>query len=102
MYYTLSLSSVASKTGEFHSELLQVKNGRYQGYRVLFDNKIILKKATIYDIRAKISEPQSECGEGGESSVQCSGVTFTFMDSLHSQNGTHTLKGQFPELLFSV
>ena len=94
--------SVASKTGEFSSELLQGKNYSYHGYRVSFDREIILKKTTNYDIRAKITGLPSQRGAGGDSSMQCSGVTFTFMDSDYSNNATDILDGQFPELLFSV
>ena len=56
----------------------------------------------MYDVRAKISGPPSLRGEGRVRSVQCSGVTFTFMDSDYSDNGTGVDHGQFPELLFSL
>jgi hypothetical protein len=98
--YTKSI--FVSKTGECSSELLQGKNFNYYGYRVSFDKKIILKKNTRYDIRAKITGSPSLRGEGGVSSVQCSGVTFTFMDSDYLDNGTNVDLGQFPELLFSL
>jgi len=94
-----SESSVASKIGEFSSEPLQGKTFSYQGFRLSFDKKIILKKTTIYVMRAKISGLPSL---RGVSSVQCSRVTFTFMKSNYSKNGTDSFKGQFPELLFSV
>ena len=94
--------SVASKTGRLSSELLQGKNSSYHGYRVSFEKKIILKKNTKYDIRAKISGPPSLRGVDGVSSVQCSGVTFTFMNSEYSPNETDVDHGQFPELLFSL
>jgi len=97
-----SKSSVTSKAGRFSSELLQGKNSSYHGYRVSFDKQIILKKNTKYDIRVKISGPPSLRGAGGVSSVQCSGVTFTFMNSEYSPNGTNVDRGQFPELLFSL
>ena len=97
-----SESSVASKAGQFSSELLLGKNYSYHGYRVLFDKKIILKKNTMYHIRAKISGPPSLRGLGGHSLVQCSGVTFKFINSVYSKNGTDTCEGQFPEFLFSV
>ena len=95
-------SICGSKTGQFCSELLQRKNYNYYGYRVSFDKKIILKKNTKYDIRAKISGPPSLCGVLGHSSVPCSGVTFTFVNSKYSNNGTEVNYGQFPELLFSL
>jgi len=97
-----SESSVATKAGRFSSELLQGRNFSYLGYRVSFGKKIILKKNTNYNIRAKISGPPSERGVYGLSFVVCSGVTFTFMNSKYSNNGTDVDHGQFPELLFSL
>ena len=93
-----------SKTERSSSELLQGKNFSYYGHKVmLFDKKkIILKKNTKYEVRAKISGSQSLRGENGVSCVQCSGVTFTFMDSKYSTNQTHVFRGQFAELLFSL
>ena len=100
---SFSESSVTSKAGQFSSELMK-RNTDYShhGYRVSFDKKIILKKNTAYHIRAKISGSLSLWGLSGVSLVQCSGVTFKFMDSLYSNNATSVVKGQFPELLFSV
>ena len=95
-------SILVSKSGQFSSELLQGKNCKYKGYRVSFDKNTILMKNTTYDIRAKISGPPALRGEGGVSSVQCSGVTFTFSNSGYSDNGTNVSCGQFPELLFSL
>ena len=98
--YTKSI--LVSKSGRFSSELLQGKNYKYNGYRVLFDKNIILMKNRWYAIRAKISGPPALRGEGGVSSVQCSGVTFTFWNSGYSNNVTDVFCGQFPELLFSL
>jgi len=95
-------SSVASKTGRFSSELLQGNHYSYHGYKVSLDKKIILRKTTKYDIRVKISGSSSLCGVGGVSSVQCSGVTFTFMNSEYSNSGTNVYGGQFPEIVFSL
>ena len=92
-------SICVSKTGEFSSELLQRKNSSYDGYRVTFDKKVILKKDKNYVLRAKISGPDSSYGAGAFSYVQCSGVKFTFMNSEYSDNGTDDNGGQFPELL---
>ena len=98
-----SKSIFVSKTEIICSELLQGSNFSYYGYNVMFDKKkIILKKNTKYDIRAKISGSLSLRGRNCVSSVQCSGVTFTFMDSEYSSNSTSVRSGQFPELLFSV
>ena len=95
-------SICVSKTGQFSSELLQRKNYNYHGYRVSFDEKIILKKNKKHAIRARILGPPSLRGEYGHSFVQCPGVTFTFVDSEYSNNGTGVNHGQFPELLFSL
>ena len=85
------------------SELLRGKDFSYYGYKVMFDQKkIILKKNTKWDIRAKISGSPTWGGEDGVSSFQCCGVTFTFMRSIYSDNGTGVNRGQFPELLFSL
>ena len=98
-----SKSIFVSKTETIRSELLQGKNFSYSGYKVMFDKKkIILKKNTKYDIRAKILGSSSMHGQNGVSSVQCSGATFTFMNSEYSKNGTGVTSGQFPELLFSL
>ena len=98
--YTKSIS--VSKTGEFSSELLQGENSSYGGYIVSFEKKVILKKNKKYVIRAEISGPPFLRGRSAVSSVQCSGVTFTFMNSEYSDNGTDVFGGQFPELLFSL
>ena len=99
---TESKSVLVSKTGQFSSELLQCEKGSYFGFKVLFDTKIILEKNTTYCIRALISGSNSYGGLNCNSSVQCSGVTFTFMKSEYSTNYMAVAQGQFPELLFSL
>ncbi|XP_078361794.1 BTB/POZ domain-containing protein 6-like [Oculina patagonica] len=92
-----------SKTGQFTSELLQGENCNYYGFKVIFDKKkIVLKKNTKYDIRAKILASVPCFGVNGVRSVQCSGVAFSFMDSKYSTTETGVTQGQFPELLFSL
>ncbi|KAL9980195.1 hypothetical protein ACROYT_G008749 [Oculina patagonica] len=98
-----TLSVLVSKTGQFSSELLQGKNCSYYGFKVMFDKeKVILKKNTKYNIRAKIFGSVSQRGASYVSFVQCSGVTFTFMNNEYSTNATCIYDGQFPELLFSL
>ena len=94
-------SVLTSRRGKFHSEELCCRQYAYYGFEVPF-GKIILKKNTKYEITAGISGGSSLRGEGGISSVLCSGVTFTFMNSEYSGNGTSVCSGQFPELLFSL
>ena len=75
----------------------------YSGFELIFSTKIILKKNTRYSLSAKIAGPTSAGGIDGVSSVQCSGVTFTFMKSgIPNNNGSSVCEGQFPELIFCL
>ncbi|XP_078361281.1 BTB/POZ domain-containing protein 6-like [Oculina patagonica] len=93
---------IVSKTERFPSKLLEEENYSYYGFKVSFDKEVILKKNTKYVIRAKISGSPSLCGVNCVSIVNCSGVTFTFMNNEYSTNKTDIYDGQFPELLFSL
>ncbi len=95
-------SVLVSKTETFPSKLLLHESGNYYGFEVLFDSAVKLKKNTKYQMEALISGLRSWCGGGGISTVVCSGVTFTFTDNANDGNGTNSLCGQFPEILFSV
>ena len=108
-YYSVTLtikkeggSALVSKRGTFLSKLLDYKTGKYYGCQVLFDSAVELSKNARYQIEALISGPRSSCGFHGVSSVVCSGVTFTFTNNVTGGNGTNTVHGQFPEILFSV
>jgi len=90
---------LAHKTGQFSSELLQGEKFNYFGFKVLFDS-VILKRNTEYYVGAKTTGPNSACGDNGDSTVTCSGVTFTF--KTWSGNNTTIQKGQFPGLIFSL
>jgi len=91
------------KTGLFSSELLQGGKFNYFGFKVLFDNQeVLLRKNTIYFVEAKIGGFDLICGDDGDSTVTCSGVTFTFLDIATTGGGTTTQQGQFPELIFSL
>ena len=93
---------VSLDTGRLSSTVLHTTKFSYYGFEVSFNKKVILKKNTRYCISALISGSYSLRGTNGVSSVQCSGVTFTFMDSRPPNNGTGVTQGQFPELLFSL
>ena len=91
------------KTGTFSSELLQGNKFTYFGVKVLFDNEqVLLERKTLYEVEAKITGPDSTCGDNGDQFVACSGVTFKFSNTLFSSNGTNIQQGQFPELMFSL
>ena len=99
---SISKSVLASRRGKFHSKKLHCTQYNCYGFKVSFAGKIILKKNTKYEITAGISGGSSLRGEGGISSVLCSEVTFAFMNSEYSGNGTSVCSSQFPELLFSL
>ena len=87
----------------FPTKQLRAEKYRYSGFELIFSTKIILKKNTRYRITAVISGPDSEHGNRGVRSVQCSGVTFTFMNSdIQKNNGSTVYEGQFPQLLFCL
>ena len=90
-----------TETG-YLSKLLHGEKSTYYGFEVLFEKKIPLNKSNSYGIRALISGSPSLRGVNCVGSVQCSGVTFTFSDSVFSSNGTDGKQGQFAELLFCL
>ena len=90
-----------SLTGTFSTTLLNCTKYSYDGFEVRFEEPVLLIKNTRYGIRALISGPNSKFGFDYNSSVQCSGVKFTFksQDTIPSTNAS---TGQFPILLFSL
>ena len=94
---------ISQVEGTFSSRLLEYKGSIYYGFKVLFDSSVALKKDTFYLIAAFITGPPSWKGVGGNASVQSSGVTFQFPQSITSYNvKTNQQYGQFLEFLFSV
>ena len=82
---------------------LQAEKYSYSGFELIFSTKIMLKKNTRYRLSALIAGPVSARGMDGVSYVQCSGVTFTFMNSdIPYNNGSTVCDGQFPELIFCL
>lgn len=92
---------VSLKTEELLSKQLQGNRFYYYGIEVSFDEKVLVKENTRYCLSALVTGPSSLYGKDGAITDTCSGVTFTFMDSSSSKNGTSIKQGQFPELLFS-
>ena len=100
-------TTVVSKSGTYPSNILPSKRHRYQGYEVLFDSAVLLKKNIRYNIEAFITGPAfaaSKNGEKGFDTVEESDVTFTFsnIEGKLPSNCTSHASGQFPEFLFSV
>ena len=97
-----SPSLLAHKTGQFSSELLQGEKFNHFGFEVLLDSVISVKRNTEYYVEAKITGPDSTCGDNGDRTVTCSGVTFTFKTVHYITNCTTIHKGQFPGFIFSL
>ena len=91
---------VTTKTGSFFSKLMQCALGDYQGFQIEFEPSVALEANSQYLIRASITGPPSWYGQGGVSSVESSGVTFSFCNI--SPKRTSFSKGQFAEFLFAV
>ena len=106
--FDLKMVETATVLMSLRKELMQTKQlyaekFSYSGFELIFSTKIMLKKNTRYSLIAKIAGPALESGIDGVSSVQCSGVTFTFMKSgIPNNNGSSVCEGQFPELIFCL
>ena len=94
------VSCVATKTGNFLSKLVQTERGDYQGFEIEFEPPIPLKVNTTYEIDANITGPPSLYGQGGLSSVEHSGVTFSFGG--YTMSHTSVERGQFSEFIFTL
>lgn len=95
-------SSLLAQTGNFTSELvLDHRVGHYDGFDVLFDTPVDIKRNTKYRVKALISGPPSMRGETRFARTGCAGVHFTFFYDEGDSNGTSHLSGQFPDFLFT-
>lgn len=71
--------TVATEKGKYSSECMQSDVlGGYHGFDVVFTSPVALKAFRWYSIGASITGPPSCYGNGGMSSVEHSGVNFTF------------------------
>ena len=93
---------IISKTGTFSSVRIKAEAGCYYGYRIFFDPPVVFQKGVSYRFEATIHGANSCFGRNGKSPMVCSGVKFSFENSSESSNGTSTVRGQFPEFLFTV
>ena len=99
-----NLQVLASSNGIFSSTLLPYGSHKnYYGFEVLLDSAADIKENTRFQIETYVTGSHfSREPKGGLSIVHCSGVTFTFVNSMRHGNGTNTTMGQFPEISFSV
>ena len=91
---------IADEAGNFLSNFVQSEIGNYQGFEIVFKVPIALQENKVYRFIAQISGPPSWYGQGGRSSVECSGVKFVFTKC----NGypTSVEQGQFSEFVFTL
>ena len=105
--------SVTIRIKELHGECLDSVSGKFPsvlieglysfyGFRILFDDPIVIKKGITYLIKASISGANSCFGRNGQKIVTCSGIKFSFENSSVNNFGTGVAHGQFPELLFQT
>ena len=93
---------LCSKSGKFSSVCIKSEPVSFFGFNVFFDRPVVIKGDIKYRIEAFISGPNSCFGKSGKGYVFCSGVRFDFINSGLSDNGTNVVRGQFPEILFTV
>ena len=91
-----------SVSGKFPSVLIEEELHSFYGFKILFDDPIVIKKGIRHRIEASIFGANSCFGRNGQKGVACSGIKFSFADSSEDRNGTGVTKGQFPELLFQT
>ena len=91
-----------SVCGKFPSVLIEEELHSFYGFKILFDDPIVIKKGIKHRIEASIFGANSCSGRNGQEVVACSGIKFSFADSFEDRNGTGVAKGQFPELLFQT
>ena len=89
------------KLGNSPQSFYGERNLTIGGFKVLLDT-VVLKRNTEYYVHAKIIGPYLTCGNNGDSTVTCSGVTFTFKTFPWPGNNTTVQVGQFPGLMFSL
>ena len=91
-----------SVCGKFPSVLIEEELHSFYGFKILFDDPIVIKKGIKHRIEASIFGANSCSGRNGQKVVVCSGIKFSFADSSEDRNGTGVVRGQFPELLFQT
>ena len=87
------------KSGSYLS--VKAERDSYYGFDVEFDSPVCLVENREYELVSLIKGPRSSSGGGGEKTVDCQGVQFTFRSPVGETNGTYDEGGQFPGFLFS-
>ncbi|XP_071099513.1 BTB/POZ domain-containing protein 6-like [Haliotis cracherodii] len=72
-------------------------------FDVVFEKPVAMTAEVWYTLAVLIQGSRAWRGENGKREILCAdGVSFTFRDSQHSENGTNVDKGQIPSLLYHV
>ncbi|XP_071099517.1 BTB/POZ domain-containing protein 6-like [Haliotis cracherodii] len=72
-------------------------------FDVMFNKPVAMTAGVWYTLAVLIQGSSAWRGEKGKREILCAdGVSFTFRDSQHSENGTNIDHGQIPSLLFRV
>ena len=93
-------SSLVKQSGSYASE--KDKTCSYYGFAVQFDHPVCLVENKKYKLESLIKGPTSWYGIGGQKSVECQGVVFTFSASLDQLYCSSETVGQFPVLFWSA
>ena len=89
----------ASVTGTFVSKL---DKDHVPGFNVMLKEPVLLKENETVTLSAKISGPPRYRSKKGIPSVTHQGVTVTYSDADHPNNGTCIEKGQFYEVILEI
>ena len=93
---------VGSKEGDFHSKVMNYQEKGLYVFDVFFNDPVEVKIGTRYTLAALLEGPRTCYAINASSSVDASGVIFTFFDVDNSYSETSVRTGQFMNLFFSL
>lgn len=93
---------VGSKEGDFVSKVMNYQEKGLYVFDVFFNDPVEIKIGTRYTLAALLEGPRTCYAINASSSVDASGVIFTFFDVDNSYSETSVRTGQFMNLFFSL
>jgi len=110
----VGIGAFGSQSGESSAEVTVLKNGApvykathkyppstsFEPMQVKLEKAVFIESNTIYELILKISGNSSYRISDGSQTVSQAGVTFSFVNSNNSNNGTSVGLGQIPTLYF--
>jgi hypothetical protein len=93
---------VGSKEGDFSSKVMNYQEKGLYVFDVFFNDPVEVKIGTRYTLAALLEGPRTCYAINASSSVDASGVIFTFFDVDNSYSETSVRTGQFMNLFFSL